>query len=254
VTADPRPRGRDLDAAPGDDPILVFDAVTVTTDDGVELLRDVDLAVGAGSIACIAGPSGAGKSTLLRLGNRLEVPSAGVVRFEGRDAAAIDPRELRRRVGMVFQRPVVFAGTVRDNLQVASPDAADARFDASLRQVGLDGGFLDRVGDDLSGGEAQRVCIARALLTDPEVLLMDEPTSALDPESRRGIEALAHDLAGSGLAIAWVSHDLGQARRLGGRVTVLIGGRNATSAEAARYLASDDEPPEGSSGSGEEVA
>jgi putative ABC transport system ATP-binding protein len=222
------------------DPILVFDGVAVTTDDGAELLRGVDLQVCPQRITVIAGPSGAGKSTLLRLGNRLEVPSAGVVHFEGRDTATLDPRELRRRVGMVFQRPVVFAGTVRDNLHVADGVADDAALGERLRQVGLDPGFLDRVADDLSGGEAQRVCIARALLTRPEVLLMDEPTSALDPESRRGIELLARDLAASGLGIVWVSHDLAQARRLGGPIVVLIAGRNADAEEAARYLASDE--------------
>lgn len=229
------------DPSPVPEPILVFERVEVVTGDGIELLGGVDLEVHRCGITVIAGPSGSGKSTLLRCGNRLEVPSAGVVRFEGRDTATFDPRELRRRVGMVFQRPVVFAGTVRENLRVADRDAGDDRFAARLRQVGLDPGFLDRVADDLSGGEAQRVCIARALLTDPEVVLMDEPTSALDPENRRGIEALARDLAASGLGIVWVSHDLAQARRLGGPVAVLIAGRNAGADEAAAYLSSDEE-------------
>jgi len=229
------------DTVPAQEPILAFEGVEVVTDDGVALLRGVDLQVGPNSITVIAGPSGAGKSTLLRLGNRLEVPSGGVVRFEGRDTATLDPRELRRRVGMVFQRPVVFPGTVRENLQVADAAAADDLFAERLRQVGLEPGFLDRVADDLSGGEAQRVCIARALLTRPEVLLMDEPTSALDPENRRGIEALARELADSGLGIVWVSHDLAQARRLGGPIVVLIDGRMADAGEAADYMSSDEE-------------
>ena len=216
--------------------MLSFEAVRVTTEDGVELLHGVDLAVEAGRVTVLAGPSGAGKSTLLRLGNRLEVPSAGVVRFEGRDTAALDPRDLRRKVGMVFQAPVVFAGTVRENLHVAAADAGDEALGAELRRVGLDPAILDRVGDDLSGGEAQRMCIARSLLTRPDVLLMDEPTSSLDPANRRGVEALARELAGTGLGVLWVSHDIDQVRRLGDPVVVLVDGRNADAEEADRFL------------------
>ena len=229
---------------PPPEPVLGFEAVHVTSDDGATLLRGVDVTVCPGRVTVLAGPSGAGKSTLLRVGNRLEVPSGGVVRFHGTDTGTLDPRELRRRVGMVFQKPVVFGGTVRDNLRVADADADDAALGAELERAGLDPALLDRVADDLSGGEAQRVCIARALLTRPEVLLMDEPTSALDPENRRGIEALARELAAEGLGILWVTHDLAQARRLGDEVVVLVDGRNADPDEAARYLASGDRKDE----------
>jgi putative ABC transport system ATP-binding protein len=232
-----------LDA--GSDPILEFDGVHVATDDGVELLSGVDLEVCRGAITVVAGPSGAGKSTLLRVANRLEVPSAGTVCLDGVDASSIDPRELRRRVGMVFQRPVLFAGTVRDNLHVADAGADDVVLVEHLARVGLAASFLDRVGDDLSGGEAQRVCIARALLTRPEVLLMDEPTSSLDPENRRGIEALAGELAAAGLGLVWVSHDLPQARRLRGSIVVLVAGRIADDESAAAYLASGQEREDG---------
>jgi len=224
--------------------VLGFEAVHVTSDDGATLLRGVDVTVCPGRVTVLAGPSGAGKSTLLRVGNRLEVPSGGVVRFHGTDTGTLDPRELRRRVGMVFQKPVVFGGTVRDNLRVADADADDAALGAELERAGLDPALLDRVADDLSGGEAQRVCIARALLTRPEVLLMDEPTSALDPENRRGIEVLGRELAAEGLGILWVTHDLAQARRLGDEVVVLVDGRNADPDEAARYLASGDRKDE----------
>jgi putative ABC transport system ATP-binding protein len=229
----------------GPAPILELEGVHVTTDEGVELLSGVDLAVCRGAIAVVAGPSGSGKSTLLRVANRLEVPSAGTVRLDGVDASSIDPRELRRRVGMVFQRPVLFAGTVRDNLHVADGGADDVELAELLAQVGLSASFLDRVGDDLSGGEAQRVCIARALLTRPEVLLMDEPTSSLDPESRRGIEALAGELAAAGLGLVWVSHDLPQVRRLQGPIVVLVAGRIADEESAASYLAPDLERGDG---------
>jgi putative ABC transport system ATP-binding protein len=217
-------------------PVLSFEGVRVVADDGAELLRGVDLVVRHGRVTVLAGPSGAGKSTLLRLGNRLEVPAAGIVRFHDHDTAALDARDLRRRVGMVFQRPVVFAGSVRDNLLVADGGATDDVMAGALRRVGLDVALLDRTADELSGGEAQRLCLARTLLTRPEVLLMDEPTSSLDPLNRRGIEELARDLAGDGLGVLWVSHDLDQARRLADEVVVIVDGRNATAEEAARYL------------------
>lgn len=222
--------------------LMAFDDVSFAIVDGIELLHGVSVAVRSDAITVVAGPSGAGKSTLLRLGNRLEVPSRGVVRFRGTDITDIDPREVRRRIGMVFQHPVPFAGTVRENLLVGARDAEEQTLAAVLDRVGLPGGMIDRVADDLSGGEAQRMCIARTLLTDPDVLLMDEPTSALDPDNRRGIELLARDFASQGLGVAWVTHDLDQARRIADEVVVLVDGRNATDDESARYLA--DEPQE----------
>lgn len=230
-------------------PVVAYEKVSVVAPDGSSILRDVDLEVGGGRLTVLAGPSGAGKSTLLRLANRLDVPSGGVVRFRGRDLVELDPRELRRRVGMVFQRPVVFAGTVRENLLVADGAADDGALAAVLRRSGLGAELLDRTADDLSGGEAQRMCIARTLLTGPEVLLMDEPTSSLDPANRQAIEALARHLVGSGLAVLWVTHDLAQAHRLADDVVVLTGGRNATVEEAARYL----EGPTGGDGEPDEM-
>jgi putative ABC transport system ATP-binding protein len=168
------------------------------------------------------------------------VPTGGTVRFRGTDISDLDPRSVRRRIGMVFQHPVPFSGTVRDNLLVAAPDAGAEALAAVLTRVGLPDGMLDRVADDLSGGEAQRMCIARTLLTEPEVLLMDEPTSALDPENRRGIENLALEFAAGGLGVVWVTHDLDQVRRMADSVVVLVEGRNATDDETARYLT--DEP------------
>jgi putative ABC transport system ATP-binding protein len=185
---------------------------------------------------------------MLRLCNRLEVPTTGRVLLDGDDVAGLDPLRLRRRVGMVFQRPVVFAGTVADNLAVAVPgespagEARAGRFRAVLERVGLDPSFLDRTADDLSGGEAQRVCIARALLTDPEVLLMDEPTSALDPAHRLVVEARARALADAGRPVVWVTHDLAQARRLADRTVVLVGGTVADPEAAERYLAGPTDP------------
>jgi putative ABC transport system ATP-binding protein len=217
-------------------PLLRFDSVSVTVASGAALLVDVDAQVDAGSITVLAGPSGAGKSTLLRLGDRLEVPTSGRVLLEGVDIVELDPRELRRTVGMVFQRPVLFPGTVADNLGVAQPQATSEAMAAVLDSVGLRGDFLDRTGDDLSGGEAQRVCIARALLTEPKVLLMDEPTSSLDPASRSAVEELVRGLADHGLGIAWVTHDHSQAIRLADQVVVLRNGHKLSRPDAESYL------------------
>jgi putative ABC transport system ATP-binding protein len=216
--------------------LLAFDGVSFVVDAEREILHEVSLSVAPAAVTVLAGPSGAGKSTLLRLGNRLDIPSAGSVRFRGEDSAAIDPRELRRRVGMVFQKPVPFAGSVRANLKVGAPLAGDEELAGTLERVGLEASMLDRVADDLSGGEAQRMCIARTLLTQPEVILMDEPTSALDHENRLGIEHLAKELAQEGIGILWVSHDLSQVRRIADHAVVLIDGRNASAAETAAFL------------------
>src|SRR5690606_37223723 len=105
---------------------------------------------------------------LLRLLNRLEVPTAGEVRFRGRPVQEIDPLELRGRVGMVFQRPAPFPGTVRENLLVAEPGATEDEMVRALRAARLDREFLDRGADELSGGEAQRMCLARTLLRSEE--------------------------------------------------------------------------------------
>jgi len=192
---------------------------------GFTILDDLDLELAAPGFTVIAGPSGSGKSSMLRLCNRLLAPSAGAVRFDGTDLTALDVAVLRRRVGMVFQRPAVFDGSCLDNLAVACPGADRPRYADGLSAVGLDAALLDRSARSLSGGEAQRLCLARTLLTEPEVLLMDEPTSALDVDSRQRIEGLARALADAGRPVLWVTHDLDQARRLGDRLVVLAGGR-----------------------------
>jgi putative ABC transport system ATP-binding protein len=173
----------------------------------------------------VVGPSGSGKSTLLRLCNRLEAPTAGTLRFHGDDVAALDPLRLRRRVGMVFQKPATFGGTVRDNLRVAEAHLSEGAARDALGRADLDAAFLDRPASELSGGEAQRVCLARTLVTEPEVLLMDEPTSSVDAGSRHALEDMTLGLARNGVRIVWVTHDLAQARRLADHVLVLADGR-----------------------------
>jgi len=223
-------------------PTLRFEQVTVDGDEARPRLDHVSLDIDLDGVVAVLGPSGAGKSTLLRLCNRLEVPTTGRVLLDGDDLEGIDPLVLRRRVGMVFQQPVTFAGTVLDNLRVARPDLDETEPQVAvsvLERVGLDPALLGRQADDLSGGEAQRMCIARTLLTEPEVVLMDEPTSSLDPESRRLVEDLTLDLAGSGIGVLWVTHDLAQARRLAKDVVVLVDGRVASDDEAAAFVDGD---------------
>ena len=187
-------------------------------------LEDACGSVPRDGVTALIGPSGSGKSTLLRCCNRLEVPTAGRVLYGGEDVATLDPLKLRRKVGMVFQRPTPFPGTVRENLQIAEPSISEVDAVSVLERVGLDASFLDRMATELSGGEAQRVCLARTLATLPKVVLMDEVTSSVDPAQRLGLEGLARSLVSAGVTVLWVTHDLDQMRRVADHVLVVIDG------------------------------
>jgi putative ABC transport system ATP-binding protein len=204
-----------------------FEDVDVVLDDVVVLER-ITVDIPAEGVTAIVGPSGAGKSTLLRLCNRLEVPTAGRISHRGRQLGDLDPLELRRQVGMVFQKPTLFGGTVADNLEVAAPHSTRAHRQQALRRAALDEGYLDGRADTLSGGEAQRVCLARTLLTGPRALLLDEPTSALDAGPKRAFEQTATALAADGIPIVWVTHELAQVQRVADRLLVLDRGRLVT--------------------------
>ena len=205
-------------------PLFAFESVSVGPS-GARRLDGLDAELPAGGLTVVAGPSGSGKSTLLRLCNRLEVPSEGVVRHRGTDVTQRDPLELRREVAMVFQRPVTFAGTVHDNLREADPGCDATRGTELLERAGLDATFLERDAGELSGGEAQRACLARALATDPRVMLMDEPTSALDAKATAVLERLARQLVDDGTPLIWVTHFEEQMRRLADHVVLLARGR-----------------------------
>jgi putative ABC transport system ATP-binding protein len=227
------------------DALFDFEEVVLEID-GTRILDGVTASVPDTGITCLLGPSGSGKSTLLRLCNRLEVPTSGVVRFRGDDVADLDPLVLRRRVGMVFQRPVPFPGTVRDNLLVAAPDASDDDVLRVLDRAALPAALLDRVADDLSGGEQQRMCLARSLLAGPEVLLLDEPTSALDTAAMGALERAGRALADDGMPMVWVTHDMRQVDRIGDGCLVIVDGRIADDEARERFLAGDVDDAEGS--------
>ena len=206
-------------------PLFQFEAVTVAGA-ARPRLDAVSVTLPGTGITAIAGPSGAGKSTLLRCCNRLEAPTSGTVRYHGEDIALRDPLAHRREVGMVFQRPVLFPGTVADNLRVAEPDADMTRVERLLARAALaPGDFAERDASTLSGGEAQRVCLARTLATDPRVLLADEPTSSLDDAATDVLERLMRQLADDGVPVLLVTHNEAQLERLADHVIRLAAGR-----------------------------
>jgi putative ABC transport system ATP-binding protein len=195
---------------------------------GKTIVREASFALRAGEVVAITGPSGAGKSSVLRLLNRLDAPNSGRVLLEGVDASGLDVRELRRRVGMVMQQANLFPGTVAENVRYGPALIGElmrnGEVEELLSTVGLDG-YAERDVAKLSGGEAQRVSLARTLANRPQVLLLDEPTSALDDEAKQVVEvallAAMGRVKGSCLI---VTHDAAQAARLAQRTMIMRDG------------------------------
>ncbi len=199
------------------DELFGFDQVVVDRG-AIRALNGFTASVPDQGVTAIFGPSGAGKSTLLRLCNRLEVPTSGRVLFRGEDIAGLDPLRLRRDVGMCFQRPTPFPGTVADNLLTAEPTASESDMTEVLSRVALTGSWLDRDATALSGGQAQRMCLARTLIARPQVLLLDEPTSSEDTAAALAMERAVRELADDGIPALWVTHDPAQVQRIADRV------------------------------------
>ena len=200
--------------------------------EGQVVLDDIDLEIADGKITALIGPSGAGKTSLLRLLNRLDDATSGEIFYRSRPIKEYPVQELRRRVGFVFQTPVMFPGTVRDNLQKALELAgkpaldSDQLIDEMLALAELDTSLATRDGARLSVGQKQRVNIARALVSAPEVLLMDEPTSALDPETAdRLMETVRHLGKEKKITVVMITHRLTEARRASDLTTVMEAGR-----------------------------
>jgi tungstate transport system ATP-binding protein len=205
------------------------------------LVDNIDLDLPSRSLTVVLGPNGAGKSLLLRLMHGLLRPTAGQVLWGGRPL----DEELRKRQAMVFQRPVLLRRSVAANIQFVlrlRGAAMSERTREILEEVGLaaQAGQPARL---LSGGEQQRLTLARALALDPQVLFMDEPTASLDPASTAAIEAIVTRAHERGTKIIFITHDLGQARRLADDVVFLNRGRLVEHTPAARFF-DDPESPE----------
>ena len=190
------------------------------------IVDDISFDFRKGGVYTILGPSGAGKSSFLRLINRLNEPTSGEVTFEGKDYREISPTLLRRRVGYLFQTPIMFPGTVKDNILFANDKLDNAGLGKLLESASVPRSLVNQSDDKLSGGEKQRVALARLLATDPSVILLDEPTSALDPTYTGMIENVIKKIvAETGVTAIMVSHDPNQAVRMNGTGLLLVAGK-----------------------------
>lgn len=198
----------------------------VTVNRGTTTLLDqISAGIPAGRCTAVIGASGAGKSTLLRLLNRLDEPTTGLITLDGVPINGMDVLALRRSVGLVAQAPVLLTDRVLDEVRVGRPDLPEAGVAELLKRVGLSPGFSPRATAELSGGEMQRLCLARALAVEPKALLLDEPTSALDGASAEVIGELVADYVSAGGTVVLVSHDHGLIENVAAQVLILESGR-----------------------------
>jgi len=208
------------------------------------VLQDTTVHVDAGEVLAVVGPSGGGKSTLLRLFNRLLEPDSGEILLDGVNIRTIDPPLLRARIPLVAQKPFLFFGTVRDNLQASArlrrsalPDLNDPERQEILDLCQLKPAWLDRDARKLSIGQQQRICLARALLGPCQALLLDEPTSALDRPTADLLAQTFRELASrKNLAMIVVTHDLRLAEYCADRLALLLNGSVVEEGPAARVF------------------
>ena len=196
-----------------------------------EILNDINLNVEEGKVLALIGPTGSGKTTLLRLIDLQDQPTRGSIFFRGEDICRLSSKEkflVRRRMAMVFQKPVMFSRSVYENVSYGLKvrGKGNSRDDVlhTLEEVGLSG-YESRSATTLSGGEMQRIALARAMVIKPEVLLLDEPTANLDPKSASVMDDLIERLAKGGTTVIIASHNMTECRRLANKVIILVKGR-----------------------------
>jgi len=213
---------------------ITFKRVTFAYRPGLEALHEVSLEIGPGEVVAVIGPTGSGKSTLLSLVPRLYDPDEGAVLLDGVDIRKVKLADLRRHIGVVLQDPMLFSGTIRDNIAYGKPGASMEEIVEAAKAANahefierLPQGYETIIGErgvTLSGGQRQRIAIARAVLKNPKILLLDEPTSALDPDSEAVVwEALERLMKGRTTLVA--THRLTILPRIATRIVVLDRGR-----------------------------
>ena len=192
------------------------------------IIRDVSLFINKGDYLTIVGPSGSGKSTLLKLCSDLISPTSGTITYDGRDLTTMDPESYRKEVGYCFQRPYLFAKTVRRNIlfpydiRGLEPDMSRIEYLFDLLHMPLN--YMERRNDELSGGEMQRICLIRSLIFEPNVLLLDEVTSALDATNASIVENVIDELHKKGITIISITHNEEQSLRMANRRITIVDG------------------------------
>jgi tungstate transport system ATP-binding protein len=220
--------------APSSDLPLMLEEVSILARE-VTILDKITLTFGPGAPTILVGPNGSGKTTLLRAAMGLITPTSGRVTWGGRSDV---PPERR---AIVFQRPVMLRRSATGNVTYALAAAGVKRRERKARAaellalVGLEGRG-DRPARKMSGGEQQRLALARALAKDPDILFLDEPTASLDPAASKALEDLIRGIAARGIKVVMSTHDLGEARRLAGEIVLLHRGRIVEIADAGQFF------------------
>ncbi|HLR41814.1 MAG TPA: phosphate ABC transporter ATP-binding protein [Pseudogracilibacillus sp.] len=210
------------------------------------ILQNITGAIQENKITALVGPSGAGKSTLLKLCNGLISPTTGEIFIAGNNITTYNPVDLRRKVGIALQSAPMIRGTVYNNLNISKElqgkKLTEEEAIQFLEMVSLDESFLHKNIDDISGGERQRISLARTLVNDCDTLLLDEITSALDQKAVHEVEQLIQNLQEEkALTIIWITHDMEQAKRVADDVWVLIDGKLEETGSTAVLHASKNE-------------
>ncbi len=222
---------------------LQFHNVSYTAGDR-PILTNITTQFLAGHITTLVGPSGAGKTTLLKMCNALLSPTSGKIFVQGKEIETYDPTNLRRKVGIVLQNAPILRTTVFENLalprKLAHQSLSKEEAQSALINVGLDASFLHHQANELSGGQKQKLAIARTLINDSDILLLDEITSALDPKSVHEIEELILNIQQKGVTIIWITHNIEQAKKMGDMTSLMANGEVIISDRTSDVFASND--------------